>query len=51
MFGDARCMFQYVEAMEVRPRFRMPFHHRRNGRGHANFHVQPVLDGVKLLFR
>jgi hypothetical protein len=33
MFADERCLFQYLEAMEVRPRFPMPCHHRRNGSG------------------
>ena len=50
MFADAHCLFQYLEAMEVRPRFPMPCHHRRNGSGHANFYVQPFLDGGKVLF-
>ena len=36
--------------MEVCPRFPMPCHQRRNGRGQVNFHVQPVLDGGKVLF-
>ena len=50
MLADARCIFQQLKALEVRPRFPVPCHHRRNGRGHVSFYVQPVLSGGKVLF-